>query len=976
MELHFFLPNSELGRNCACSKRKAHSFLMDEQIEVLCTELGSKADDVRESVLRRSPHWVEMSMVERLDDAVRAAVRVNVKKALTMADIALAIARQLGSERALALASRAKANALWFEGDCKEAVRLFSKAVALFEQIGDRNEAARTRSSSLQSLALLGEYDLAFATAEKARTVFTESGDTARLARLDINVANIFHRQNRYAEALANYESAYRLLLPYKDAEAIGVSLHNMAVCQIALDNFPEALNTYHRMRDFCEQNEMPLLMAQADYNIAYLHYLRGEYTKALDLLQSTRETFEKNSDTYHLGLCDLDQSEIYLELSLVEEAKEMAQNSRRHFEELGMGFESARSLTNLAIATSMEGDSSRALELFAQAKDITREENNQAWPNLVDLYRAVISFERGELVDALQLCAPTADFFRSVRMPTKHILSLLLLSRIHLRMGELGEAARNCDRALTILENLDAPILLYQAKLLRGRIFEAAGETDQAYECYLASRAALETLRSSLQLQELKIGFMQNRLEVYSCLIGLCLRRNSSASSLEEAFSYIEAAKSRALRDLILERPQDRQPGTQETAADQQIRNLEKELNWYYRRIEREQFSQEGVLPETIEGLKQQAKNCERRLLRLLLASPNSSTVGAALRNSTSATLEQIRATLGPEAALLEYFSLNDRVHVAVVTSKKLEIVPLAETSVVTGQLRMLQFQFSKFQLTEEYITRFQQSLLRSTQAHLRDLYQLLIQPVESFLNVRDLVIVPFGALHSLPFHALSDGQDYLIDRFRICYQPSASIFVQMHRNRAERSGPALILGVNDERTPFIRQEVGAVAAALPDARVLLGAEATESALREYGPHSSLVHIACHGIFREDSPMFSSIRLADTYVNLLDLYHMNLPVDLLTLSGCVTGLNVVVGGDELLGLTRGLIYSGARSLLLSLWEVEDQSTSEFMKRFYGLLGGPLRKADALRAAMLGVREKYEHPYFWAPFKLIGNALL
>jgi CHAT domain-containing protein len=120
---------------------------------------------------------------------------------------------------------------------------------------------------------------------------------------------------------------------------------------------------------------------------------------------------------------------------------------------------------------------------------------------------------------------------------------------------------------------------------------------------------------------------------------------------------------------------------------------------------------------------------------------------------------------------------------------------------------------------------------------------------------------------------------------------------------------------------------------------------------------------------------MFSSIRLADSYLSLYDLYRTNLPVDLLTLSGCVTGLDFVEEGDELIGLTRGLLYAGARSLLLSLWDVDDRSTSELMLEFYSELTVQPRKADALQKAMLRLRERYRHPYYWAPFKLIGCAL-
>jgi CHAT domain-containing protein len=174
----------------------------------------------------------------------------------------------------------------------------------------------------------------------------------------------------------------------------------------------------------------------------------------------------------------------------------------------------------------------------------------------------------------------------------------------------------------------------------------------------------------------------------------------------------------------------------------------------------------------------------------------------------------------------------------------------------------------------------------------------------------------------------------------------------------------------------PFIQEEIESVASAVPNPVLLWGPDATAEALKEYGRDSGLIHIASHGSFREDNPMFSSVKLADSYVTLYDLYHLRLPVDLLTLSGCLTGLNVVAEGDELLGLTRGLLYAGARSLLLSLWDVDDRSTSEFMKGFYCQLQRARTKADALQTAMIALREQYPHPFYWAPFKLIGRALV
>src|SRR5262249_26075775 len=152
-----------------------------------------------------------------------------------------------------------------------------------------------------------------------------------------------------------------------------------------------------------------------------------------------------------------------------------------------------------------------------------------------------------------------------------------------------------------------------------------------------------------------------------------------------------------------------------------------------------------------------------------------------------------------------------------------------------------------------------------------------------------------------------------YLVDSFTISYAPSASIYALCHNRPANRSGPCLVLGVPDSRTPDIAHEVESVVSAIPGSKVFMGPEATLDVLRKSGAHSRMIHIPTHGSFRQDNPLFSSIRLGDSYLNLYDFYQLRLPVQLLTLSGCSTGLNAVAAGDELLGLIRGLLCAGAQ---------------------------------------------------------------
>jgi CHAT domain-containing protein len=220
-----------------------------------------------------------------------------------------------------------------------------------------------------------------------------------------------------------------------------------------------------------------------------------------------------------------------------------------------------------------------------------------------------------------------------------------------------------------------------------------------------------------------------------------------------------------------------------------------------------------------------------------------------------------------------------------------------------------------------------------------------------------------------------LRDGDEYFGDAYTISYAPSATVFALCQQKAATERRNSLVLGIPDARAPQIGTEVQEVAALLPEVEVYLGPQATVKVLREKGPEAGLLHIATHGTYRQDNPMFSGIRLGDGYVNLCDLYQIRLRAKLVTLSGCATGMNFVAAGDELLGLQRGLFRAGATSLLLSLWDVHDQSTAELMQEFYR---GYIPSGDvalALQAAMRNLRQETPHPYFWAPFVLVGKVV-
>ncbi|HLM82944.1 MAG TPA: CHAT domain-containing tetratricopeptide repeat protein [Terriglobales bacterium] len=933
--------------------------------------LAEPDDAARRNLVLRCPtaNWEEI--VSLLCDRVRQEVQVSTARAQHMADAAMLAAETVGSKVAQGKSRRAKANTLYAMDQHEAAVEMHQHAAALFEEAGEKGELARTLSGTIQPLLLLGRYDDALAAAERARAIFAEQGNTWRQARLEINVGNIYQRQDRFEEALEHYQRAYQDLLSRDDAEGLAAVLSNLSLCYISLNEFPKALEFHRRARRHCQEKGMPILVAYADYNIAYLYFLRGKYGRAIQMLRDAMASAKKAEDAYQLALCDLDLSEIYLEVNLVAEAADLSRMAHEGFEKLGFGYEAAKAQAFAAIAASRQGQAFEGLQLFVQAKEGFVREKNHAWPPLIDLYQALVLLQEGRLFEARRLCAAALDFFRASTMRRKAVLADLLLARIALRMNDAATARLHCDAALQQARQLDSPMLLYQAELLLGEIHQAAGDEPQAYACYSRARTSLETLRGSLRAEELKIAFFDNKLGLYEHLVDLCLRRKDA---LQEAFGYIEQAKSRCLMDLMTQPVHvapDNDAGQSELVRS--IRNLREELNWYYNLIEREQLRPEENSQARIEKLEQQARARETALTRALQEATVTEVNQAGIQAPTNIPLEEIRASLPADTLLVEYFSVGDKILSCVLGQDDLQIHPITLQSRVQRLLQLLQFQLAKFRLDPQYVSKFQDSLLESTQAHLKSLYEELLAPLSGSLPAKRLVFVPHGSLHYVPFHALYDGERYLVDRFEISYAPSASIYSLCQRSRAEHDGEPLLMGIADAQAPSILDEVLALKTLLPAARLFTGGEATQKVLEQHAPGSRILHIATHGSFRQDNPMFSSIRLGDSYLSLHDLYHLKLPVDLVVLSGCATGVSVIKPGDEQMGLVRGLLQAGAQSLVLSLWDVHDRSTKEFMVSFYKLLQQGLAKASALREAMIDLRARYPHPYYWAPFLLIGK---
>jgi CHAT domain-containing protein len=347
---------------------------------------------------------------------------------------------------------------------------------------------------------------------------------------------------------------------------------------------------------------------------------------------------------------------------------------------------------------------------------------------------------------------------------------------------------------------------------------------------------------------------------------------------------------------------------------------------------------------------------------------------------------VEPVREQLHPDQALVEYAELNGNWVAFVATPQAVTAHTLPITPAQTQTLlRNLWLNF-KTVASSPQTSSHAPALQANATELLRRLHTGLVQPLHPALAAAQHVfVVPHGPLHYLPFQALFDGERgaFWVESspYTLSYLPCASI-LKYCRQKPLPFGGGVGVGAALRPIAFGHSRHGHLPHAPHEAQHIaqtLGglafteAEATLSRFQERASTANVIHLAMHGDFRADAPLFSGLHFEDGMLTALDTYNLRLNASLVALSACQTGRGVLGGGDELLGLMRGFLGAGAASLLLSLWRVEDHSALALTAHVYGALVQGQTKAAALRQAQLKVMQRWSHPYFWAPFMLAGD---
>ncbi|SEL25092.1 CHAT domain-containing protein [Aquimarina amphilecti] len=357
---------------------------------------------------------------------------------------------------------------------------------------------------------------------------------------------------------------------------------------------------------------------------------------------------------------------------------------------------------------------------------------------------------------------------------------------------------------------------------------------------------------------------------------------------------------------------------------------------------------------------------------------------------NADVVSLEETANQLIEDKALLSYFSTSTDLFLITIEKNKKEFFKIPLGSKTQNRITYFYSLLSKINindLPEIYETGY-------------SIYDKILKSPLDGINAKELIIIPDGILNYLPFEALSTSKDnanYLIKEYQISYTNSSTLLreqqnkLRIDENKLLAYAPSFEIAsgnVSQNRPDFgsllyNKDEVNQITKFF-NGRAVIGDEASLKSFSENSQKYNMLHFATHAATNDQYPDYSYLAFAPdskgetSLLYVKDLYGYSINADLVALSACQTGLGKLQNGEGMLSLARGFSYAGAKSLVTTLWKINDQTTSELMQEFYKNLNKSLSKDEALRNAKLTYLtnaddELLTHPYYWSGFMISGD---
>ena len=912
-----------------------------------------------------------------LDQAMRLA-RSDPGKARHLATICAEAAEGASAPAIVPRSTYLRAQTHAINGEFDTALQLIQSAAGGFAAIGEQMEALRTNIGRMNVLNELGRHSEALDAGQVVLDALAQLGEQPPQAQLLLALAHqnrgvCFETIGRYEDALESYALSESHYIALKMTDRIGDVSNNRGIVLVHLGRVAEALEAFESAARIWAEAGLALLQAQTLSNIGEAHLVLGNYTRSLNAFEQARRLFDPLDALAHKRILLRKTADAYLALNLYPEAVAAYREVEALLKDAGMADHHARALWGMGAALVAQSQFDEAASALAEAAALFQAAGNTPMLCSVMLEQAALHDARGDRAMALHTAQQALALVSGEAWPVQHLYASMRVA--DLLLPDTAAAEPYLLNSQRLAEALNLPAVNYRLDSRIGHLRRLQGRDREAQNHLDLALTQIEQLRGHLSQEALRTSFLRDKTSAYEDLIELHLS-HGDAESLRQAFSVAERAKSRTLVDLLTGVILPRQAMEVDSALAARLGSLQADLSATYNKFL--EAAGEGDLNE----LRSRAIRLEQEISQLRLHAVHSVDEAAAPDQfAQPLPFEAFQAQLPQDLTLLAYHIVGEEVLAFLHQQGELRVVrELTRVRKVQELLQRLNVQWDRFRAGADFAQRHMAVLEQSAQRLLASLFAELIAPLEGRLKPNTpLAIVPHGVLHNVPFHALFDGQNYLLDRYEISYAPSATVLALCQQRSAHARDPAraLISGVADALIPAALAEAQSVARGLADGgietRTLTNEGATLEAFNTLASGCDILHLVCHGLFRADNPMFSALKLQDGWLTAADVMQLDLKNVLVTLSACESGRGTVLLGDEVIGLPRAFLGAGAASVVVSLWLVQDETTVTLMTHWYRQLREGKGRAAALRAAQQALRAMYSHPYYWAPFVLIGG---
>jgi CHAT domain-containing protein/tetratricopeptide (TPR) repeat protein len=968
---------------------------------------------------------------------VDALIRVgDADGAEKVAAAAVALARKLNRPDELARALSNHGFTLRFQGHYAAAAAEYRAALKIEDGLPNTRGKASTLNNLGEVERLAGNPEAAKEALQEALTLTDQQGDTPTRGFVLLNLAGIAHDEGRYDDSLAGCAKAAAVFRRVRHPFGEMAANNSAALVHMDRGAYEDGLKVFRESLDTAEALGDSPAVVTALINIGQCHRHLGQYSDALNvflralaLADRTREHPAAALASRGLGvvcwhLAGLDPEvfvHLVVSLSAVNRTGDLGAIAKIH-QALGVLYTEvgnvnratyhsrraaliaratgdrktlAEALMGLAVYSTHRGDDDAAARLYRQAQGIARQ------AGLLELELGITFNLVSRGIEAWMNDQAVAELAALLKRVTD-LGNPHLERKIRVLAGQALAAAGKPDEAAAEFARVLGPDgtggdhdTQFRTHVGLGRIARARQDWKTAAGHFGAAVEIAERVRAMIRDPELATGYFGNVASAYEGLAECRAERGDSTG----AFEMIERARARTLAQIL---QNGRLPITrgmtpaERDAEREHVRVVTERANALAAAEAR--LAGEDVVRESRRRLNAAHDRLTEFRTRLYLAHPELQTKRAEF---APADLDRVGAVLfrdRPGLVVLSHLVTADRTYVFVLTAGDLPGGParLAVYPVVVPKNRLTK-------AVADFVQGCEKPGLAPTS---RDLVRWLLTPAGREIDAaKEVVVVPTDPLHRLPFHALRARFDdpYPVERAPFSYAPSVTALVKMtdlaDRRRQERAGrpTALAVGISDFQgreapLPEAEKEARAVEArfrAVDDAAAvgLLGRDATKPQVQARWAGRRYLHFATHGEFQPVTPLFSSLLLApagkegdadrdEGRLYARDLLDADLAAELAVLSACRTGVGLEVTGEGLQGMSWGWFVAGVPSLVVSRWGVDDAGTAKLMTEFYARLLDGETKAEALRRAQLALLRDpaTSHPYYWAPFVVVGDA--